>query len=349
VSTEPTDILTAVQSLRTEATELLARASDINAIAAWHHEYLSKKGKLSALLKLPGSIKDPNEKKAAFKAVNDLKQQLEPAFAERQEQVKADELARKLAGEQVDVTLPGRPVSLGRVHPSTATIREICSILDHLGFEIYEAPEVETDEYNFQLLNIPPDHPARDMWDTFYTTTPGLILRTHTSPGQIHAMRARAPQPIRIISAGKCFRFEEVSARSETMFHQIEGLAVGHNITFADLKGTLMSFVDGFFGPGRKLRFRKSYFPFTEPSVEVDITCTLCNGAGCSVCKHSGWLEVLGAGMVHPVVLQNGGYDPVKFSGFAFGMGPERLTMLKYRIDDIRYFFSNDVRFLKQF
>jgi phenylalanyl-tRNA synthetase alpha chain len=332
-----------------EARESLVRASDMNAIAAWHHDYLSKKGKVPALLKLPSSIKDSDAKKQGYKAVNDLKQQLEAAFAERQEQVKAGELAKKLAAEQVDVTLPGRPVLLGRIHPSTATIREICGILDHLGFEIYEAPEVETDEYNFQLLNIPPDHPARDMWDTFYTTTPGLILRTHTSPGQIHAMRARAPEPIRIISAGKCFRFEEVSARSETMFHQIEGLAVGHNITFADLKGTLMSFVDSFFGPGRKLRFRKSYFPFTEPSVEVDITCTLCNGSGCSVCKHSGWLEVLGAGMVHPVVLKNGGYDPVKFSGFAFGMGPERLTMLKYRIDDIRYFFSNDVRFLKQF
>jgi phenylalanyl-tRNA synthetase alpha chain len=343
------DILKAVEALQQEATSKLALSTSSATNTAWHAEYLSKKGKVSALLKLPGSITDPNEKKLGFKAVNDLKQELEPAFAERQEQVNADELAKKLSAEQVDVTLPGRPVELGRIHPSTATIREICKILDHLGFEIYEAPEVETDEYNFQLLNIPPDHPARDMWDTFYTTKPGLILRTHTSPGQIHAMRARAPEPIRIISAGKCFRFEEVSARSETMFHQIEGLAVGHNITFADLKGTLMSFVDSFFGPGRKLRFRKSYFPFTEPSVEVDITCTLCNGAGCSVCKQSGWLEVLGAGMVHPVVLKNGGYDPAVFSGFAFGMGPERLTMLKYRIDDIRYFFSNDVRFLKQF
>jgi phenylalanyl-tRNA synthetase alpha chain len=346
---ETSDILKNVESLRAEAQASLAALANVATIGAWHHEYLSKKGKISTLLKSLGAIKEIEAKKQAGKAANELKQQLEAAFAERQEQVKAGELAKKLAAEQVDVTLPGRPVQLGRIHPSTATIREICGILDHLGFEIYEAPEVETDEYNFQLLNIPPDHPARDMWDTFYTTAPGLILRTHTSPGQIHAMRARAPEPIRIISAGKCFRFEEVSARSETMFHQVEGLAVGHNITFADLKGTLMSFVDSFFGPGRKLRFRKSYFPFTEPSVEVDITCTLCNGAGCSVCKHSGWLEVLGAGMVHPIVLKNGGYDPVKFSGFAFGMGPERLTMLKYRIDDIRYFFSNDMRFLKQF
>jgi phenylalanyl-tRNA synthetase alpha chain len=346
---ELAEILSAVEALKVDARDSLARVSDQSGVAAWHQEYLSKKGKIPTLLKSVGSIKEIEAKKQAGKASNELKQTIEAAFAEHQERVKSGELAKKLAAEQVDVTLPGRPVSLGRIHPSTATIREICGILNHLGFEIYEAPEVETDEYNFQLLNMPPDHPARDMWDTFYTTTPGLILRTHTSPGQIHAMRALAPKPIRIISAGKCFRFEEVSARSETMFHQIEGLAIGHHITFADLKGTLMSFVDSFFGPGRKLRFRKSYFPFTEPSVEVDITCTLCNGAGCSVCKQSGWLEVLGAGMVHPTVLRNGGYDPAEFTGFAFGMGPERLTMLKYRIDDIRYFFSNDIRFLKQF
>jgi phenylalanyl-tRNA synthetase alpha chain len=343
------NIFEQIKSLGDEARASLTRVTGAADVAGWHHEYLSKKGKITALQKSLGAIKEIETRKQVGKAVNELGTALKAEFEQRQEQVKTNELARKLAAEQVDVTLPGRPVSLGRIHPSTATIREICTILDHLGFEIYEAPEVETDEYNFQLLNIPPDHPARDMWDTFYTTTPGLILRTHTSPGQIHAMRARAPEPIRIISAGKCYRFEEVSARSETMFHQVEGLAVGHNITFADLKGTLMSFVDSFFGPGRKLRFRKSYFPFTEPSVEVDITCTLCNGTGCSVCKQSGWLEVLGAGMVHPVVLKNGGYDPVEFSGFAFGMGPERLTMLKYRIDDIRYFFSNDVRFLKQF
>jgi phenylalanyl-tRNA synthetase alpha chain len=343
------DILKDVEALNVEARETLSRASDSTALSVWHHDYISRNGKITKLQKGLGQIKDIEARKQAGKAVNELRTTLDAAFEQRQEQIKADELAKKLASETVDVTLPGRPVELGRIHPSTATIRQICGILNHLGFEIYEAPEVETDEYNFQLLNMPPDHPARDMWDTFYTTTPGLILRTHTSPGQIHAMRERAPAPLRIISAGKCFRFEEVTARSETMFHQIEGLAVGHNITFADLKGTLMSFVDEFFGVGRKLRFRKSYFPFTEPSVEVDITCTLCNGKGCSVCKQSGWLEVLGAGMVHPTVLKNGGYDPAKFSGFAFGMGPERLTMLKYRVDDIRYFFSNDVRFLKQF
>ncbi len=346
---ESNDIISQIESLAKEAKESLSRASDKAAMSAWHGEYLSSKGKVATLLKGVGAIKEIEAKKAAGKAGNELKQSLSAAFNEQQDRIKSGELEKKLSAETVDVTLPGRPMNIGKLHPSTQTIREICGILQDMGFEIYESPEVETDEYNFQLLNMPPDHPARDMWDTFYTTTPGLILRTHTSPGQIHAMRNRAPEPCRIISAGKCFRFEEVSARSETMFHQIEGLAVGHNITFADLKGTLMNFVDQFFGVGRKLRFRKSYFPFTEPSVEVDITCTLCNGSGCSVCKHSGWLEVLGAGMVHPTVLKNGGYDPSIFTGFAFGMGPERLTMLKYRIDDIRYFFSNDVRFLKQF
>jgi phenylalanyl-tRNA synthetase alpha chain len=223
------------------------------------------------------------------------------------------------------------------------------SILGHMGFEVYESPEVETDEYNFGLLNMPPDHPARDMWDTFYTTKPGLILRTHTSPGQIHAMRQFAPAAIRVISVGKCFRYEEVTARSESMFYQLEGLAVGRNITFSDLKGVLLQFVDSLFGAGQKLRFRKSYFPFTEPSVEVDVSCAICGGKGCGICKQTGWLEIMGAGMVHPRVLANGNYDPAEFSGFAFGMGPDRMTMRKYRIDDIRYFFSNDVRFLDHF
>lgn len=207
---------------------------------------------------------------------------------------------------------------------------------------------METDETNFTLLNMPDGHPARDMWDTFYTTTPGVILRTHTSPGQIHAMRDYCPQPIRVILPGKCYRHEDVTARSEMMFHQVEGLVVGRNITFSDLKGTLVNFVNQMFGEGRSLRFRKSYFPFTEPSVEVDVDCVLCGGSGCRVCKYTGWLEILGAGMVNPIVLQNGGYDPSQFSGFAFGMGPERIAMLKHGVDDIRYFFTNDVRFLEK-
>ncbi|MFQ6033684.1 MAG: phenylalanine--tRNA ligase subunit alpha, partial [Candidatus Bipolaricaulia bacterium] len=195
----------------------------------------------------------------------------------------------------------------------------------------------------------PPDHPARDMWSTFYLTEPGLLLRTHTSPGQIHVMRRFSPEPIRVILPGKCYRYEQVTARSEMMFHQVEGLAVGKHITMADLKGVLVEFARQMFGEQRKFRFRASYFPFTEPSLEMDIDCPLCGGQGCRVCKFTGWVEILGAGMVHPVVLENGGYDLTTYSGFAFGMGPERILMLKHNIDDIRLFFGNDLRFLEQF
>ncbi len=217
-----------------------------------------------------------------------------------------------------------------------------------MGFQIYDSPEVETDEYNFQFLNMPPGHPARDMWDTFYTTTDDLILRTHTSPGQIHAMREYAPEPIRIILPGKVYRYEQVTARSESMFFQVEGLAVGKRITFSDLKSVITTFANQMYGEGRKMRFRKSYFPFTEPSVEADIDCVLCGGKGCAICKYTGWLEIMGAGMVHPVVLQYGGYDPSEYSGFAFGMGPERVALQRYGIEDIRYFYANDVRFLER-
>jgi phenylalanyl-tRNA synthetase alpha chain len=196
---------------------------------------------------------------------------------------------------------------------------------------------------------MPPYHPARDMWDTFHTTTPGVILRTHTSPGQIHAMRAYAPQPIRVILPGMCYRYEQISTRSEIQFNQVEGLAVGYHIRMSDLKGTIASFARRMFGEGARVRFRSSHFPFTEPSIEVDVECFICGGKGCAVCKQTGWLEIAGAGMVHPVVLKNGGYDPSKFSGFAFGMGPERITMLKHDIKDIRYFWGNDLRFLEQF
>ncbi|MFZ1403349.1 MAG: phenylalanine--tRNA ligase subunit alpha, partial [Anaerolineae bacterium] len=241
------------------------------------------------------------------------------------------------------------PPSLGRIHPSNAVLRRIYAIFGQMGFQVYDAPDVELDEINFQLLNIPPDHPARDMQDTFYTKDPAVLLRTHTSPGQIRAMRQFAPAPLRVILPGKCFRYEPVTARSEFMFHQVEGLAVGKGITMADLKGTLQEFANQLYGEGRQLRFRCSYFPFVEPGVEVDMDCILCGGRGCRLCKYSGWLEISGAGMVHPVVLRNGGYDPAIYTGFAFGMGPERITMLKHSIDDIRYFFSNDVRFLEQF
>jgi phenylalanyl-tRNA synthetase alpha chain len=251
-----------------------------------------------------------------------------------------------LAAEGIDVTLPGRQPQIGKLHPTNQAMREIAAILSQMGFQVYDSPEVESDDYNFGLLNFPLDHPAREMQDTFFTKEKDVILRTHTSPGQIHAMRHYAPEPIRVILPGKCFRKEDVTARSEMMFYQVEGLAIGHNITFSDLKGTLLNFANQMYGAGRQIRFRKSYFPFTEPSVEVDVDCVLCGGAGCRLCKYSGWLEILGAGMVHPVVLANGGYDPAVFSGFAFGMGIERQAMLKRGVDDIRLFYSNDVRFL---
>jgi len=246
---------------------------------------------------------------------------------------------------------------LGHLHISTQTLRQIYAIFAEMGFQVYDGPDVETDEYNFGLLNIPPYHPARDMWDTFWVSQNpdagpadrSLVMRTHTSPGQIRAMREHCPEPIRVILPGKCYRFEQITARSEHQFYQVEGLAVGKGIRLTDLTGTLQQFARKMYGAGRRLRVRGSYFPFTEPSIEADMDCILCNGKGCSVCKYSGWLEIAGAGMVHPVVLRNGGYDPDVYSGFAFGMGVERPAMLKYDIKDIRYFYGNDLRFLEQF
>jgi phenylalanyl-tRNA synthetase alpha chain len=341
------DILQQLEQLRQEAEAALAEANSTEATRIWHGEYLGRKGRLTAILRNLGSL--PNEERRLVgKVANEVKTDLEHALQERQDAIAQAELEAARSAENVDVTLPGRPQTLGKLHPTTATLREIYAIFAAMGFQVYNSPEVETDEYNFQLLNMPPGHPARDMWDTFYTTSPDLLLRTHTSPGQIHAMRAYAPEPVRVILPGKVYRYEQVTARSESMFYQVEGIAVGRNITFSDLKGVLTNFANQMFGEGRQMRFRKSYFPFTEPSVEVDMDCVICGSKGCPICKYTGWLEILGAGMVHPIVLQNGGYDPAEFSGFAFGMGPERITLLKRSIDDIRYFYTNDVRFLER-
>jgi phenylalanyl-tRNA synthetase alpha chain len=258
------------------------------------------------------------------------------------------------------VTLPGRPVQQGGLHPATMTVRRILGILAEMGFQVYTSRDIETDEMNFQALNFPPHHPAREMQDSIYIDAGErgdnpMLLRTHTSPGQIRAMREYSaanpenPPSIRIALPGMCYRFEQITARSEVQFYQVEGLAVGENITYGDLKGTLADFARRMFGPQAKVRFRASYFPFTEPSAEVDVECFVCGGKGCAVCKNSGWLEILGCGMVHPTVLQNGGYDPRRYTGFAFGMGPQRQTMLQHRMTDIRYFWGNDVRFLDQF
>ena len=341
-------MLEKLNRLEQEALKALEAAEDEEALDQWYRAYLGRKGAVTQMVRSVGTL--PKEKRPAFgRRANEVKQALEAAYADRREAVRRMVLARALKEGAVDVTLPGRPVVRGRLHPATRTLREIYAIFADMGFQVYRSRDVETDEYNFQLLNMPPHHPARDMWDTFYTTRKGVLLRTHTSPGQIHAMREFAPEPVRVILPGMCYRYEQITARSEIQFHQVEGLAVGRNITMTDLKGTLAEFARRMFGPERKMRFRCSHFPFTEPSVEVDIDCILCEGQGCPVCKHTGWLEILGAGMVHPVVLRNGGYDPDVYSGFAFGMGPERITMLKYGISDIRYFWGNDLRFLEQF
>jgi phenylalanyl-tRNA synthetase alpha chain len=254
-----------------------------------------------------------------------------------------------LATSGIDVTLPGRPLPQGGLHIITQTLRDIYRIFGDMGFQVYRSPDVDTDANNFELLNFPPHHPAREMQDSFYTTKPDVILRTHTSAGQIRAMQEYYPEPVRVILPGMCYRNEQITTRSSIQFTQVEGLAVGHSISFADLKGTLTEFARRLFGAERQTRFRASYVPFTEPSAEMDVTCFLCDGAGCQVCKYTGWLEILGSGMVHPVVLRNGGYDPEVYTGFAFGMGPERVAMLKYGIHDIRQFWGNDLRFLQQF
>lgn len=340
------DLLADLEELRQTAGAGLAAVASGEQLQAWHGETLGRKGRLAQLLRRVAEA-PPGDRARLGRSANEVKRELEASFAACQEAVREREREAALAAERVDVTLPGRPVVLGRLHPVTHVLREIGRIFGGMGFQTFDGPEVETDEYNFGLLNMPEGHPARDMWDTFYTTVPNLILRTHTSPGQIYAMRARAPGPLRVILPGKTYRYEQVTARSEWMFHQVEGIAVGEHISFGDLKGVVGGFAEEMFGAGRQVRFRKSYFPFTEPSVEVDVSCFLCGGDGCFLCKQTGWLEIMGAGMVHPRVLRAGGYEPSRVSGFAFGMGPERITMLKYGIADIRYFFSNDVRFLE--
>jgi len=328
-------------------------------LEAWRVTHLGRSSALMQVFSGLGTL-SKEERPAVGQAANRVKVALEAALADKTEAVKRSALERSLSVEKLDVTLPGRSVHQGRLHPSTQQLRLVLSILAEMGFQVYTSPEVESDEMNFQLLNFPPHHPARDMQDSLYVTAEGrgdnpILLRTHTSPGQIHAMRQFAamnpkdPPPIRIALPGMCFRAEQITARSEVQFNQVEGLAVGKGITFSDLKGTLIEFAHRMFGQDARTRFRASYFPFTEPSAEMDVECFVCGGKGCTVCKNSGWLEILGSGMVHPVVLQNGGYDPKVYSGFAWGMGPERQLMLRYKIDDIRYFWGNDIRFLEQF
>jgi len=344
-----------------EQTALAALESvkDQAALEIWRVTHLGRSSPLMQVFSGLGGL-SKEERPAVGEAANKVKVALEEALADRTEAVKAAALAKSLEEEQLDVTLPGRGKRVGRLHPSTQQLRLMLAILSDMGFQVYTSREVETDEINFQALNFPPHHPAREMQDTLYIDAGErgdnpILLRTQTSPGQIRAMREysqknpESPPPIRIAVPGMCFRSEQITARSEVQFNQVEGLAVGENITFADLKGTLSDFARRMFGQNVRTRFRASYFPFTEPSAEMDVECFVCGGAGCQVCKQSGWLEILGCGMVHPVVLENGGYDPRRYTGYAFGMGPERQLMLRYKIDDIRYFWGNDMRFLEQF
>jgi phenylalanyl-tRNA synthetase alpha chain len=337
----------------------LESVKDQPALDTWRVAHLGRSSPLMQVFSGLGQL-SKEERPAVGQDANRVKVALEAALAERTEAVKAAAMAKSLEEEELDVTLPGRGVRVGRLHPSTQQLRRVLEIFAEMGFQVYTSREVETDELNFQALNFPPHHPARELQDSLYLESDErgdnpLLLRTHTSPGQIRAMREASaehpdnPPPIRIVLPGMCFRSEQITARSEVQFNQVEGLAVGEHITFADLKGSLTDFARRMFGQNVRTRFRASYFPFTEPSAEMDVECFVCGGTGCPVCKQSGWLEILGCGMVHPLVLENGGYDPRRYTGYAFGMGPERQLMLRYKINDIRYFWGNDVRFLEQF
>ncbi|MEI8308069.1 MAG: phenylalanine--tRNA ligase subunit alpha [Chloroflexales bacterium] len=344
-----TDDLTA---LDTQAQADLAAVGDLTGLAEWKTRYTGKSGALTRALRSMGSV--PAEQRPELgRRVNALRELLEVAFEAAESRLKLAAQDAELAADRIDVTMPGHAPALGHLHLTTQVLRQVETIFAEMGFQVWESSEVELDDVNFSQLNFPPDHPARDMQDTFYVEmppeAPAVLLRTHTSPGQMHAMRRYAPAPLRVLLPGKVYRNEQMTARSEMMFHQFEFLAVGHHITMADLKGTLAFFAERMYGPDTKVRLRPSYFPFTEPSVEMDVSCFLCAGKGCRICKHVGWLEIGGCGMVHPNVLRNGGYDPEVFSGFAGGFGPERIAMLKYGIDDLRNFYSGDVRFVEQF
>jgi phenylalanyl-tRNA synthetase alpha chain len=352
-------MLTQLDQIEQAAHSALQVVADEQALEGWRVAHLGRSSPLMQTFDRLGQL--PKEERPAIgRRANEVKRALEAALADRSAALRQAALQRSLQAERLDVTLPGRPVPHGRLHPVTRNHREIYRVLAEMGFQVYLSRDVETDEYNFQLLNFPPHHPAREMQDSYYVagaydTDNPVLLRTHTSPGQIHAMREFAamnpedPPPVRIILPGMCYRYEQVTARSEVQFTQIEGLAIGKHITFSDLKGTLADFARRVFGQDVRSRFRASHFPFTEPSAEMDIECFVCAGLGCPICKRTGWLEILGCGMVHPTVLRNGGYDPERYTGFAFGMGPERITILRHRIEDIRNFWMNDMRFLEQF
>jgi len=337
----------ALEAIRLKAAEQLEAAADLKTLEELRVALLGKKGELTAILKSMGKL-SPEERPAMGQLVNQVRAEIEGKLEKRNAELKAAAAAEKLKNETLDVTLPGIAVREGHRHPLNIVLDEVKEIFLGMGFDVVSGPEVELDYYNFEALNLPPEHPARDMQDSFYFS-PGMLLRTQTSGVQVHVMEAmKGKVPVKVISPGVVYRRDDDATHSP-MFHQMEGLLIDKNVTFADLRGTLLTFARQMFGEDREIRLRPSYFPFTEPSAEVDISCFNCGGAGCRLCKGTGWIEILGSGQVHPRVLEMSGYDPEECTGFAFGMGIERVAMLKYGINDLRLLFDNDVRFLGGF
>lgn len=336
-----------LQRIEQEALQAIEGAASQEALQEVRVAYLGKKGQVTALLKGLGKLA-PEERPVMGAMVNEVRQSLEVALDAKKSEMESALMALRLQEEKIDITLPGRAPKGGHIHPLTAVNEMIEDFFMKMGYTVEEGPEIEQDYFNFECLNLPKDHPARDMQDSFYITE-NFLLRTHTSPVQARTMQKHEPNsPIRMIAPGKVYRWD-YDATHSPVFHQVEGLIIDKHITFSDLKGTLESFLRHMFGEDTKVRFRTSFFPFTEPSAEVDISCVMCGGEGCRVCSHTGWLEILGCGMVHPNVLRMNGYDSDEVQGFAFGMGVERIAMLLYGIGDLRLFFEDDVRFLKQF
>ncbi len=335
-----------LEQIREEALQTLKNISVLNQLEEFRIRVLGKKGKLTMVLREMGSL-PPAERPVIGQLANEIRNSLEKELAQKANALRKADLEKRLEEEAIDITVPGRKPVRGNLHPNTRTLNELKDIFLGMGFDVAEGPEVEWDEYNFKALNTPENHPARDVQDTFYINDK-ILLRTQTSPVQIRTMLSKKP-PIKIICPGKVYRSDSVDATHSPIFNQVEGLAVDRNITMGDLKGVLDVFAKQVFGPETRTRFRPHHFPFTEPSAEVDVTCAICHGSGCRVCSHTGWIEILGAGMVHPNVLRYCGIDPDLYSGFAFGMGLDRITNLRHGIDDIRLLFENDIRFLKQF
>jgi phenylalanyl-tRNA synthetase alpha chain len=341
------DLTRDLEALRDEGLFSIAAASDVAALEALELDLLGKKGRLTAVLRGIGAL-PPDDRPRVGAIANVVRSALEAALATRGEELRGVELETRLRAEAVDVTTAGRPIRRGALHPIIETIDEIASIFSQFGFVTYEGPEVEDDLTNFQMLNIAPDHPARDLWDTLYVDIEGQLLRTHTSPGQIRVMSS-TPPPIRALLPGRCYRYEAIDASHASEFFQVEGLMVDEGTTMADLKGLLDQFAKALYGADKRTRFRPGYYPFTEPSVAFDVECLVCGGSGCPACSRTGWMTILGAGMVHPVVLQYGGLDPERYQGFAFGMGVERIANLRHSVGDLRLYMENDLRFLDQF